>query len=56
MALEDKLVLNLPFDEADGATKTYDYSSNRADGIVENAKFEAGKSNNCINFYRRGYL
>lgn len=54
MALEDKLVLNLSFDEADGATKTYDYSSNRADGIVENAKFEAGKSNNCINFTGEG--
>jgi len=50
MALDEFLVLNLPFDESDGATKTYDYSSNRADSTVDNAHFEAGKSGNCIRF------
>lgn len=34
MALDDYLVLHMPFDEADGATSTYDYSKNRADGVV----------------------
>lgn len=47
-------MLNLPFDEADGAVKTYDYSSNRADGVVTGAGFEAGRSNNCINFTGTG--
>ena len=55
MAIDNtSLVLNLPFDEADGAVKTYDYSSNRADGVVTGAGFEAGRNNNCINFTGTG--
>lgn len=48
MAQDQYLVLHLPFDEADGATTTYDYSSNRADGVVTDVHFEAGKQGNCI--------
>lgn len=50
MVLDDYLVLHMPFDEADGAVSTYDYSKNRADGIVIGAHFEYGKSSNCIRF------
>lgn len=50
MAQDQYLVLHLPFDEADGAATTYDYSSNRADGAVTNAHFDAGKQGNCIEF------
>ena len=50
MAQEQYLVLHLPFDEADGAVTTYDFSSNRADGVLTNAHFEAGKQGNCINY------
>lgn len=48
MAQEQYLVLHLPFDEAEGAATTYDFSSNRADGELTNAHFEAGKQGNCI--------
>jgi hypothetical protein len=54
MAFEENLILNMPFDEADGATTTYDYSTNRADGIVTDAHFESGKSGNCIRFDGNG--
>lgn len=50
MAQEQYLVLHLPFDEAEGAVTTYDFSSNRADGVLTNAHFEAGKQGNCINY------
>lgn len=50
MAQEQNLTLYLPFDEADGSTKAYDYSSSRADGTVEGATFEAGRQGNCIRF------
>lgn len=50
MAQEQYLVLHLPFDEAEGAVNTYDFSSNRADGVLTNAHFEAGKQGNCINY------
>ncbi|WP_279167844.1 LamG-like jellyroll fold domain-containing protein [Muribaculum intestinale] len=50
MAQEQYLVLHLPFDEAEGAATTYDFSSNRADGVLTNAHFEAGKQGNCINY------
>lgn len=43
MAVEESLVLHMPFDEMDGATTTYDYSKNRADGVVTDAHFESGK-------------
>lgn len=50
MAQDQYLALHLPFDEGDGATSTYDYSPNRADGAVNNAHFEVGKQGNCIAF------
>ena len=50
MAQEQNLTLYLPFDEADGATKAYDYSTSRADGVVEGATYEAGRQGNCIRF------
>lgn len=50
MAQEQFMVLNMPFDEAEGAKKTYDYSPNRADGVVTDASFEAGRQSNCIRF------
>lgn len=50
MAQEQYLVLHLPFDEAEGAATTYDFSSNRADGVLTNAHFVAGKQGNCINY------
>lgn len=40
----------MPFDESDGATIAYDYSQNRADGIVSGAHFVAGKNGNAISF------
>lgn len=54
MAVEESLVLHMPFDEMDGATTTYDYSKNRADGVVTDAHFESGKNSNCIRFDGNG--
>ncbi|MCM1022326.1 MAG: LamG domain-containing protein [Muribaculaceae bacterium] len=54
MAQEQNLTLYLPFDEADGATKAYDYSTSRADGVVEGATYEAGRQGNCIRFDGNG--
>lgn len=54
MAQEQDLTLYLPFDEADGATKAYDYSTSRADGIVEGATYETGRQGNCIHFDGEG--
>ena len=34
MANTKNVILNLPFDESDGSLIAYDYSANRADGIV----------------------
>ena len=40
MALNtNNIVLNLPFDESSGSTVAYDYSANRADGVVLGADF-----------------
>lgn len=52
MAIEEtKLLLNLPFDEAVGSKKAYDYSHNRADGVLAGgASFAAGKLGNCVEF------
>lgn len=44
------IILQLPFDESDGSTIAYDYSSNRADGTVAGAHFVAGKNGNAISF------
>lgn len=40
----------MPFDESEGATVTYDYSPNRADGVVNGAHFVPGKNGNAISF------
>lgn len=48
---EQNLVLNMPFDEAAGSTKAYDYSHNRADGVLTGGvSFVAGKQGNCVQF------
>lgn len=44
------IILNLPFDESDGSTITYDYSSNRADGLIYGANFTSGRNGNAIKF------
>ena len=43
-------IFQMPFDESDGATTAYDYSSSRADGVVDGAHFVAGKNGNAISF------
>jgi hypothetical protein len=43
-------IFKMPFDESDGATTAYDYSSSRADGVVTGAHFVAGKNGNAISF------
>ena len=51
MATTDQnLILNLPFDEAPGATIAYDYGQNRYDATVVGATFAEGKQGNCIDF------
>lgn len=49
------IILHLPFDESSGATKTYDYSQSRADGVVHGATFVKGKDGNAINFSGEDY-
>ena len=46
----NNIILNMPFDESDGSVTAYDYSSNRADGVVTGAHFTAGKNGNAISF------
>lgn len=46
----ENIIFNMPFDESDGATTAYDYSSNRADGVVNGAHFVGGKNGNAISF------
>lgn len=53
-AKETDLILNLPFDEASGSTKAYDYTRNRHDATVEGADFIAGRQGNCIHFDGEG--
>lgn len=43
-------IFQMPFDESEGATVTYDYSPNRADGVVNGAHFVPGKNGNAISF------
>ena len=40
----NNIIFNMPFDESDGSATAYDYSSNRADGVVTGAHFTAGKT------------
>lgn len=46
----NNIIFNMPFDERDGALVAYDYSSNRADGVVTGAHFTTGKNGNAISF------
>ena len=46
----DNLIFNMPFDESNGSAVAYDYSKNRADGVVTNATFVSGKNGNAIKF------
>ncbi len=46
----NNIIFNMPFDESDGSATAYDYSSNRADGVVTGAHFAAGKNGNAISF------
>ncbi len=50
MANEINLLLNLPFDEASGSPKAFDYAKDRHDANVEGATFIAGRQGNCIHF------
>ena len=40
----------MPFDESNGSSIAYDYSQNRADGVVNGATFVGGKNGNAISF------
>ena len=50
MANENNLVLYLPFDEGSGSAVAYDYSRNRADGVVTDCDYTQGKVGNAIVF------
>ena len=50
----NNIKLNLPFDESDGSKVAYDYSSSRADGVVDGASFVPGKNGNAISFHDSG--
>ena len=53
-ANETNLILNLPFDEASGSAKAYDYARDRHDATVTGADFIAGRQGNCIHFDGEG--
>lgn len=55
MALEQNLILNLPFDEADGSTVAYDFAANRHDAEIVGCPFVVGKQGNCLRFPGEGY-
>ena len=50
MSSNNNIIFHMPFDESDGSATAYDYSSNRADGVVTGAHFTAGKNGNAISF------
>lgn len=50
MSSNNNIIFNMPFDESDGSATAYDYSSNRADGVVTGAHFTAGRNGNAISF------
>ena len=50
----NNIKLNLPFDESNGSKVAYDYSANRADGVVDGATFVPGKNGNAISFHDSG--
>ena len=41
-------IFQMPFDESDGALTAYDYSPNRADGVVTGAHFGDGGRVNIV--------
>lgn len=47
---DNNLILKMPFDEKAGSKVAYDYSKNRADGVVKGAKFVAGLNGNALSF------
>ena len=49
------IILNIPFDEADGASTAYDYSEGRHDASLTNCHFVAGRIGNCIDFNGNGH-
>ena len=51
---EENIILNLPFDEAQGATTAYDYSRGRHDATLTGADFVPGRQGNCIEFDGEG--
>lgn len=55
MASEQNLILNIPFDEANGSTVAYDYAQNRHDATVVDCSFTAGKQGNCVHFGGAGH-
>lgn len=55
MALEQNLILNLPFDEADGSNVAYDFAANRHDAEIVGCPFVVGKQGNCLRFPGEGY-
>lgn len=55
MAIEQNLILNLPFDEADGSTVAYDFAANRHDAEIVGCSFVVGKQGNCLRFPGEGY-
>jgi hypothetical protein len=55
MASDNNIILDIPFDEPKNSQIAYDFSKNRADGVVTNSSFVAGKQGNCIKFDGNGY-
>lgn len=55
MALESNVILNLPFDEANGSNVAYDYAQSRHDAALTNCTFVQGKQGNCIHFDGEGH-
>lgn len=55
MAQENNVILQLPFDEANGSTVAYDYSRGRHDALLTNCQFVQGKQANCVRFDGTAY-
>ena len=54
--MEDKnLILDLPFDEADGSTTAYDYSKSKTNATVHDCQYVQGKQGKAIEFDGNGY-
>lgn len=55
MALEQNVLLNIPFDESNGSQIAYDFANNRHDATVTDCSFVSGKQGNCIHFDGTGH-